>query len=162
MKKTGSLDRCRWLPWAPLLLAAAAFGASEPINIEAGHFEMLMAEHRAVYTGNVVAVQGDHEIQADKLTVFFNEDNEVVSMLAVGSPAQLSDKAADPPLTLTGASLDYQVDDDSVRVTGDATLVQGEDRVTAESITYDLNDERAEAFSGEQGRVRLTLRPKED
>ncbi len=153
---------CRVLCSTLWLLAGAAHGASDPINIEAGHFEMLLAEHRAVYTDNVVVVQGGQEIRADKLTVYFNEDNEVVSMLATGNPAALSDKTADPPIRVTGTSLDYQVEEASVRATGGATLIQGDDRVTAEFITYDLDDERAQAFSGKQGRVRLTLKPKED
>lgn len=153
--------RCALAPCL-LLLPLAAAGADEPIDIEAGHFEMLLAEHRAVYTGNVVAVQGDHEMRADELRVRFNEDNEVISMLATGNPARLSDQTADPPITLTGASLEYQVEQANVRATGDAILIQGKDRVTAETISYDLDEDRAQAFSGKQGRVRLTLQPKSD
>lgn len=149
-------------PSALLLLAAAEAGAAEPINIEAGHFEMLLAERRATYTGNVIAVQGDYEIQADKLIVHFNEDNEVTAMIATGSPAKLSDQAAAPPITLAGANLDYQTKDATVRATGDAILVQGEDRMTAERINYDLDADRAQAFSGDRSRVRLTLQPETD
>ena len=149
-------------PSALLLLAAAEAGATEPINIEAGRFEMLLAERRATYTGKVVAVQGDYEIQADKLIVHFNEDNEVTAMIATGSPAKLSDQAAAPPIMLTGANLDYQTKDATVRATGDATLVQGADRMTAERISYDLDADRAQAFSGDRSRVRLTLQPEAD
>ena len=145
-----------------ILLAFAGAVSAQPINIEAGHFEMLLAEHKAMYTGGVVAIQGDREIRADHLTVYFNEDNDVVSMVAEGDPATLSDRAADPPITVTGAALDYQFDEDRVRVSGGSTLVQGEDRVTAEIIIYDLEAERAQAFSNNGGRVQLTLEPKEN
>ena len=146
---------------AALLMFAAAANA-QPINIEAGHFEMLLAEHKATYTGGVVAVQGEREIRADNLTVYFTEDNDVVSMVAEGNPATLSDQAAEPPITVTGAALDYHFDDERVRVSGGGTLVQGEDRLTAEIIIYDLEAERAQAFSSNGGRVQLTLEPKED
>ena len=148
----------------PLLAAALTFAAAayaQPINIEAGHFEMLLAENKATYTGGVVAVQGDREIRADHLTVYFNEDNDVVSMLAEGDPATLSDQAAEPAITVTGAALDYHFDEQRVRVSGGGALVQGEDRLTAEIIIYDLEAERAEAFSNSGGRVQLTLEPKQ-
>ncbi len=140
-------------------LAGAAY--AQPINIEAGHFEMLLAENKATYVGGVVAVQGEREIRADHLTVYFDEDNDVVSMLAEGDPATLSDRAAEPPITVTGAALDYHFDEQRVRVSGGGALVQGEDRLTAEIIIYDLEAERAEAFSNSGGRVQLTLEPKD-
>lgn len=147
---------------ALLLLAAVEAGAATPINIEAGHFEMLLAERKATYTGNVIAVQGDHEIQANKLIVHFNEDNEVTSMIATGNPAKISDQAAAPPVTVTGAHLDYQFEEAIVQATGGATLIQGQDRVTAERISYNLDADRVQAFSGDRSRVRLTLQPKTD
>lgn len=147
---------------ALLLLAAAEAGAALPINIEAGRFEMLLAERKATYVGNVIAVQGDYEIQADRLIVHFNEDNQVTSMIATGDPAKLSDHSAAPPITVTGASLDYQFDAAAVRATGGATLFQGEDRMTAERISYDLDADRAQAFSGNGGRVRLIFRPEKN
>ena len=147
------------LVWLAPLLAFAAAAPAQPINIEAGHFEMLLAEHKATYTGGVVAVQGEREIRADNLTVYFNEDNDVVSMMAQGDPATLADRAAEPPITVTGATLDYHFDEQRVRVSGGSTLIQGDDRLTAEIIIYDLEAERAEAFSNNGGRVQLTLEP---
>ena len=145
-----------------VLLASTGAASAQPINIEAGHFEMLLAEHKAMYTGDVVATQGEREIRADNLTVYLNEDNDVVSMMAEGDPATLSDQAAEPPITLTGAALDYHFEEERVRVSGGGTLLQGEDRLTAEIIIYDLEAERAEAFSNSGGRVQLTLEPSSD
>jgi len=143
-----------------MLSALAGVAGAQPINIEAGHFEMLLAENKATYTGGVVAVQGEREIRADNLTVYFNDDDEIVSMVAAGDPATLSDHSAEPPITLSGAALDYQFDAQRVRVSGGSALVQGDDRVSAEIIIYDLEAERAEAFSNDGGRVQLTLNPK--
>ena len=145
---------------AEALASTAQPTNEQPINIEADHFEMLLAENQATYTGSVVAVQGDYEIQADKLTVFFNDDNEIVSMQASGAPAKLSNSAEDPPITVTGPQMEYRFQDSTIRVTGNGILTQGEDRVMAEVILYDLDTERAQAFSTQGGRVKLTLEPK--
>ena len=145
---------------AEALASTAQPTNEQPINIEADHFEMLLAENQATYTGSVVAVQGDYEIQADKLTVFFNDDNEIVSMQASGAPAKLSNSTEDPPITVTGPQMEYRFQDSTIRVTGNGILTQGEDRVMAEVILYDLDTERAQAFSTQGGRVKLTLEPK--
>ena len=52
---------------ALLLVLVAEASSAQPINIEAARFEMLLAERKAVYTGDVYAIQGDHAINADKL-----------------------------------------------------------------------------------------------
>ena len=132
----------------------------QPISIEADHFEMLLAENQATYTGSVVAVQGDYEIQANKLTLFFDEDNEIVSMQADGAPAKLSNNAEDPAITVSGDQMEYIFADSTIRITGNSILTQGEDKVMAEVILYNLDSEHAQAFSTQGGRVKLTLEPR--
>lgn len=134
----------------------------QPINIEANHFEMLLAENQATYTGSVVAVQGDYEIQANKLTLFFDDDNEIVSMKADGAPAKLSNNAENPAITVTGDQMEYRLADSTIRISGNSILTQGEDKVMAEVILYNLDSEHAQAFSTQGGRVKLTLDPKND
>ncbi len=165
-----SMDRQAWpLMAAKLLLALlltrqvwAEPTSTKPINIEADHFEMLLAEHQATYTGSVVAVQGNYEFQADRLTVLFNEDNEVISIHAAGTPAVLSDKMVDPATRVTGARLDYLFEEGAIRVTGDSVLTQGADSLAAELIVYDLDTNRAQAFSVDQERVQLILEPRKE
>ena len=59
---------------APLALAAAAggpFGSSgEPIDISADQLEVLDAESRAVWRGNVEAVQGTSRLRAPVPNIF--------------------------------------------------------------------------------------------
>src|SRR5438128_1532588 len=49
------------------------FGSNskDPIEIESDKLEVFSKEQRAVYTGNVVAVQGDTTIKAPTMIVFY-------------------------------------------------------------------------------------------
>ncbi len=53
-----------------------------PIEINADALEVLQAEHKAIFTGRVVAVQGDVKLTSEKMTVFYK-----------GNPAGGADKA---------------------------------------------------------------------
>ena len=144
---------------ALFVVLVAAANSVQPINIEARQFEMLLAERKAVYTGDVYVTQGNYTINADELVVFFDEDNQITVMEATGSPATLTDRVRQPPLLITGDSLDYFFEESTVRASGNSILKQGEGSVEADIIVYDLDAETARAFGGEGSRVRLTLAP---
>ena len=146
---------------ALLLVLVAEASSAQPINIEAGKFEMLLVERKAVYTGDVHVIQGDHAISADELIVFFDEDNKITSMEATGSPARLTDQLKQPPLTVSGDRLDYLFLESTIRVSGNSTLARGDDAMKAETIVYNLDEETARAVGDSQNRIRLTLAPKQ-
>ena len=140
------------------LLAGPGFG--QPIDIVADRFEMLLEERRTTYRGNVVAVQGERRFAGDQLVVVFAEDNRILSMRAVGSPAQLTDGGADPPLSLSAATLSYEFEKSLVRADGGGVLTRGGDSVAAEVILYDLQRGRAQALAADASRARLRLAPR--
>lgn len=145
---------------ALLILAFAKAASAQPIEIQADHFEMLLAERRTTYTGNVVATQGSRAISGQELVVNFNDDNEITAMRASGEPATLTDTAENPPISLSGTALDYDFDESVVRTEGDGVLSQGGDTIVAETIVYDLDEDRARAVGNEKQRVKLTLAPR--
>ena len=145
---------------ALFLVLAVQANSAQPISIEALQFEMLLAERKAVYTGDVEATQGDYTINADELVVFFDEDNKITVMQAAGTPATLADQLRQPPLLITGDELDYLFVESIVRANGNGILKQGEDFVRAETIVYDLDAQTARATGGRNERVRVTLAPK--
>ena len=57
-------------PEARRLLPGAA--SREPINISADKLDYFDKEQKAIYTGNVVAIQGDTRLNASVLTIFFD------------------------------------------------------------------------------------------
>jgi len=140
--------------------AAANSHSHHPIEIQANQFEMLLAERKTTYTGNVIATQGELSIVGTELIVYFNSDNEVTRMHARGVPATLTDDSQSPPVSLSGNTLDYNFDTSEVRAEGNSVLSQGGDTLAANWVVYNLNEERAQATGGESGRVRLNLAPK--
>lgn len=144
---------------ALFLVCVAQANSAQPISIEARQFEMLLAERKAVYTGNVEATQGDYTISADELVVFFDEDNKITVMEATGTPAALTDQITRPPLSITGDELHYFFVESIVRANGNGMLKQGEAFLRAETIVYDLDAQTARAIGSKNERVRLTLAP---
>src|SRR5215203_5291888 len=47
-----------------------------PIEVTSDSLEVLQEENRAVFTGHVVAIQGDVRLKADKMTVFYSQKKE--------------------------------------------------------------------------------------
>ena len=142
---------------ALLLVAFADAASAQPIEIQADQFEMLLGERVTTYTGNVVATQGSRAINGAELVVHFNDDNEITAMRASGAPATLTDGAEDSSVTVAGATLNYDFEASVVRVEGDGVLSRGGDTISAASIVYDLDMERARAISDESRRVTLRL-----
>ena len=144
---------------ALLTIAFADASSTQPIEIQADQFEMLLEERTTTYTGDVVATQGSRSITGSRLVVRLNEDNEIMAMRASGEPAMLTDTGDGAPISLAGAALDYDFDESVVRADGGGVLSRGGDTIAAREITYDLEDERARAVGDETHRVTLNLAP---
>lgn len=143
-----------------MLALPAGLGFGQSIDIVADRFEMLLEERRTTYTGNVVAVQGERRFVGDQLVIVFGEDSRILSMRAVGSPAKLTDGEERPPLSLTAATLSYELEKSLVRADGGGILTRGGDSVAADVILYDLRRERAQALAANASRARLRLAPR--
>ena len=133
--------------------------ATEPIEIQADHFEMLVAERRTTHTGNVVATQGRRAIESRELMVQFNDDNAITRMHAAGGPARLTDRTREPAIDLAGQALDYDFDTRTVRAEGNSVLSRDGDNIAAETIVYDIDTESARAVGSDAHPVTLRLAP---
>lgn len=60
-------------PGAALAQAAFGLGGSEPVEIESDRLEVLDRENMAIFTGNVVLVQGALLLRTVKLTAFYTQ-----------------------------------------------------------------------------------------
>jgi lipopolysaccharide export system protein LptA len=47
-------------------------GNKEPVEVTSDELEVFQLENRAVFTGHVVAIQGEVRLKADKMTIFYN------------------------------------------------------------------------------------------
>lgn len=65
------------------------YKTSGPIEITSDSLEVMQQEHKAIFTGHVVAVQGDVHLRSEKMTVFYKSEEEKP---AAGSKAAPADK----------------------------------------------------------------------
>lgn len=161
------------LAGASALLALAAGAASAqigdsslPLDIEADHSELFNPENRAVWTGNVRVVQGDSSIQADRIEVFFDGQStgagptgnlgNIERIVATGNVFYTT-----PEQRARGERGVYLLESETVTLTGDVVITQGEDVFTATRFVTDLvtgNSSFGEAGDGE--RVRMVIHPR--
>ena len=147
--------------------AMAQIGDSTlPLDIEADHSELFNPENRAVWTGNVHVVQGDSSIRADRIEVFF--DGESTGAGPTGNLGNIERIVATgnvfyttPEQRARGDRGVYLLESETVTLTGDVVITQGEDVVTATRFVTDLvtgNSSFGEAGDGE--RVRMVIHPR--
>lgn len=143
----------------PLLAAPAASGVSRkdrsnlPITIKASQLTADNKGKMAVFTGKVVAKQGDITIFSDKLTIHYGTNkNEVERIEAdgnvrivqenrVGSAAHAVYDSKEGKITLSG---------------GTPRVTQGADSTTGKIITYLIDDERS-TVTGDTGAPVVTI-----
>jgi lipopolysaccharide export system protein LptA len=131
----------------------AGFGSNskEPIRIEAGRLQIFDKEQRAVYTGDVVAVQGKSTLRCSKLTIFYDQKNEngaAQPAAATQSPDNSIKKlVCDGPVsvvscsqTATGDHGVYDAATDLVVLTGNVVLADGPNVQNGNKLVYNLKD----------------------
>ncbi|GGH08306.1 hypothetical protein GCM10007036_03720 [Alsobacter metallidurans] len=70
--------------------------SKEPIKIDADKLEVFNKEQRAIYTGNVIAIQGDTTIKCPTMIVYFERQNKTAPAAANGQATPATTPAAAP------------------------------------------------------------------
>lgn len=153
---------------AAMLLAAPALAqvgrGDAPVEITSLKGEYFEKEGRGVYTGNVVASQGDARITTDKLTIFCKLGERTEGGPACDQIQQLIAEgnvfytAQDVKIRGTRASYDYPTD--TITITGDVILSRGTDGVVrGTQVVYSVGEGRTVITAGEK-RVFTVFTPK--
>ncbi|HZY12614.1 MAG TPA: lipopolysaccharide transport periplasmic protein LptA [Beijerinckiaceae bacterium] len=142
-------------------------GASskEPVSIDAGKLDYFDKDQKLVYSGAVVATQGESRLKASVLTIFLEPAP------ANSNDHQMRRMEAQGPVTITakdqigtGDSGVYDRAENKVFLTGHVTLSQGANVTKGERLVYDLNTNQAVVLGGasaQGGRVRSVFTPGE-
>jgi lipopolysaccharide export system protein LptA len=137
-----------------LLLAMPAFGqgfsalkghnADAPIDITSDHIEVQDRADRAIWTGNVRAVQGDMTMEAARMTVAFSHattpgaDPQINRVDASGGVTVVS-----PSERAKGNFGIYDLNRKLITLIGNVTLVRGTNVVNGARLVIDMNSGRA-------------------
>jgi lipopolysaccharide export system protein LptA len=136
--------------------------SKDPINIAAAKLDYFDKEQKLVYTGNVVATQGESKLQARTLVLFLTPKDAAAQAGVPSSSSQIRRIEAAGPVTIvskdqigTGDSGVYEKSENKVYLIGNVTLTQGPNVSKGDQLSYDLNTNRAAVT----GRVRSMFLP---
>ena len=139
--------------------------SKQPINIEALKLDYFDKEQKLIYTGNVVAIQGESKLKASVLTIFLTPKNPD-GAASTASTNQVQRMLAAGPVTLlqrdqvgTGDSGVYEKSLNTVVLTGNVTLSQGPNVTKGDKLTYDLKTGQAVVTGNGPGRVKSMFIP---
>ena len=144
----------------------AGYDTSLPIEITADSLEVQQEARVAVFRGNVDAVQGDLILRADQLTVHYrtnSENQNSISLIEADGNVFLSS----PTETAQGEKGVYNVDADTIQLTGSVVLVRGESTIRGDRLEMDLATGLSRMLSagvetGGDGRVKALFVPNSD
>lgn len=76
--------------------AGGANTGEQPIEISADNLEVLQAVKQAIFTGNVIAVQGERTLRAEKMIVFYDQESSAVPAKTTPPPAKAAGDGKPP------------------------------------------------------------------
>lgn len=150
------MTRLRFLLFVPVLLAVApaegqqqparahsassGFNSNAPVDVDADRIEVQDRADRAIFSGNVVARQGNMTMNSARLTVIYTNTNgvDVQRLEATGGVTLRT-----PTETAQGNVGLYDVNRRLVTLVGGVHLTQGQNRVQGGRMVLDLNTHRA-------------------
>jgi lipopolysaccharide export system protein LptA len=140
----------------PALAVTAATSAHKdrsdlPITVKSNEMTADNKEKISIFSGKVVAKQGDITIFSDKLVVSYSDNKEGVKKVeALGNVRIVQ-------LNRTGFA-DHAVYDShtgQIILTGTPRVVQGEDSISGKVITYYVDDDKSDVSSGGDPKARV-------
>lgn len=144
------------------LLLAVPVGAAEklpqpstlPIEVTAQQLEADQQQRKAVFSGDVVAKQGDITLYSEKLIVYsLPEEDRVDRLEALGHVRVVQlDRVA------TAERAIYRQQQETLELYGQAEVQQGQNRVSGDEITVYLRENRS-VVKSDGGRVKAVLFP---
>ena len=129
--------------------------SKQPINIAAAKLDYFDKEQKLIYTGSVVATQGDSTLKASVLTIFLVPKTGDGAAAGGSSTGRVQRMLAVGPVTLlqrdqvgTGDNGVYDKAANTVVLTGNVILTQGGDVSKGDKLVYDLKTGQAVVSGG--------------
>jgi len=125
--------------------------SSLPITIKSNEMSADNKGKTAIFSGKVVAKQGDITIFADKLVVSYADKSEAVEKVEAAGNVRIIQQ------NRTGFADQAVYDSRNGRIvlTGSPRVVQGGDSISGKVITYYVDDDKSEVSSGGDPKARV-------
>lgn len=134
--------------------AARSVGASADAPIMWGADSVTYRPDGASLDGRAEILQGENRFRAERLDIATDAANAVTRVEASGEVFYVT-----PRETMRGDRAVYTPSNDTVVITGDVILTQGDNVMTGGRLTYNLRTETARMDGSSGGRVQGVFRP---
>lgn len=147
-----------WMTAVLMLLAEPAFAqapaglgdSKEPIEITADELEVLQQQQKAIFSGNVEAVQGKVTLKSQTMTVYYQQDGQnkaeggnQISRIDVDGGVVLNTATE----TARGSKGSYLVAEKKIRMQGNVVLNKDKNEIRGDALEYDLTTGRSKMVS---------------
>jgi lipopolysaccharide export system protein LptA len=116
-----------------------------PIEITSDALEVRQPDQVAVFTGNVLAIQGDLNLKSDRMTVYYRNNDKKGASAAKTEQQSVSKIEVDgnvflsnPTETARGLKGIYDVDANEIRLLGNVVLTREENTLKGEALIYNM------------------------
>jgi lipopolysaccharide export system protein LptA len=147
---------------APLAAAHAQIGdSSQPLDTIADRIETLDDEGRTILNGNVDITQGDRRLMADRVELVWTQPEDgsrgdIERVIATGHVRYFS-----PFQNATGDLGVYEMGPDTITLTGDVVITQGENVITTTRFVSNLTSGNSNfGEEGDGAPVRAVIYPR--
>jgi len=128
-----------------------------PIQVKSDELTADNNKRSATFIGNVVATQGDLTLFADKLVITYGEQGKELVRAEAFNNVRFVHGARKGE----AAHGVYDLAKGTIVLDGRPKIIQGENLISGEVITYYPNEERSTVSGGQGGRVEAVIQPRE-
>ncbi|HTT07504.1 MAG TPA: lipopolysaccharide transport periplasmic protein LptA [Gammaproteobacteria bacterium] len=140
MRRKSAWWLCLWMAWGAA--HALSTDKDQPIEIEADTAQLDKGKQVTIYTGNVVVVQGSIRMTGDKLTVYYDDSQQLKDAFLDGHPAYFKQRPDGKKEDFEGWALkmEYHAKENLLHLIDQAKLKQGDQVMTGARISYDTQN----------------------
>jgi lipopolysaccharide export system protein LptA len=150
MKKRNAAFLGILLAFAPCFIASAQlaggdFKTDKPIEISADQLEVVQQNRKAVFRGNVVAVQDKMTIRAEIMTVYYRTTKERSATMGAISKIEVQNNVtlSTPQESAKAQYGVYQVDSKKIQLAGNVILNRGQNELRGDRLDFDLKTQKS-------------------
>lgn len=124
-----------------------------PIDITADTLEVLQEENKAIFTGHVVAIQGDVRLTSEKMVVHYraseNKDKKAGDRNSIRKiEVEQNVFLATPTETASGATGVYDVERQIIQMDSNVVLTKDKNTLKGDHLVYDFSTGKSTLTSG--------------
>lgn len=154
-----------------LLIAAAVLSMAsaharqsdrnQPMDVDAGSMGGTFVDSGTTeLSQGVIITQGTLRIESDRAVITMR-DGDPVRVVLTDGPATMRQEMDDgSPMTARANRIDYDLNTETIVLTGDAHVEQPRGDMRGQRIVYNLQTERVEAGGEGAGRVQMRIQPR--